>query len=181
MHSTLEGHIRQSLSIDRSRRGQTGSHQLVTAVVGLVAVLGALGVYSYFYLREPQKKTPTAQSPPAATTVVPDIPLHARSVTGTIKSVTGDRLTISTYVGQGGTVRERSVIVTLTPNTTIQHVDLTPTNRLGDDGQPLPPVRTAAIQRDLTPGRFVEVTSAEPIGQLITVVASQVDILEENR
>jgi hypothetical protein len=72
-------------------------------------------------------------------------------------------------------------MVTLTSNTTIQHVDLTPTNRLTDDGQPMPPVRTAAIQRDLTPGRFVEVVSVEPIGPLSTVVASHVDILEENR
>ncbi|MBI4090384.1 MAG: hypothetical protein HY421_03190 [Candidatus Kerfeldbacteria bacterium] len=147
-----------------------------------MAVLGALSVYWFFSAHAPIRYS--TQAAPSGTDVqaaVPETPTNARSLTGTIKAVAGDRLTVSTSAAVDGSLRERLVAVTLTPRTTYWRVEIAPVSLLSADQQSNPAVRTAANRRLLTPGRFLEIVSSEPISQYDAIVASQVDILEANR
>jgi hypothetical protein len=159
---------------------ETVTHHLTTVVVGLTAVLGTLSIYSFFYVRQPDQPRPnrSPQVAAASTAPLPEILPTAQSLTGTVKTVSANRLTLAVVSGRGGSRQTRLVNVTLTPATAVTVVAADRVEALSADGRR---PRIVATRRRIKPGRFVEVASATAIGQATAMIAERVDIIETER
>lgn len=109
-------------------RGHHGIQHLATTIITLAAILLALSIYAFYYQRK-VRQSPGNANAPKPQVVVPtddkplaDTPIGTRTFNGTIKTVSGDRISVVTLIATNGIAEERTVTVIVSDRTSISQL-----------------------------------------------------------
>jgi len=158
---------------------QKGNHHLGLAVAILTAVLAALAIYVIYYTSRPD--APASESStitlPQAAAPRADTPTARTSFEGTVREIDEERIIVRTAVMSDGFSVERFMIVRLASDTSVASLGA-PSIGIPDDSGSGQPSTPAGIN-DIRVGTTVRVTADQPIDDLTSVTARQIDIISQ--
>lgn len=150
------------------------NHHLGTIVIGLTAVLLALGIYTFLYAQKPVAPATTHASDSLtsqhAAMILPDSPTGTTSVTGSIEDLTGrTQLVVTVRTITNGTAETHRYLVNYTKQTPTYTLTLNPTTTAVG--------KTSTSTASLKIGTPVQILTTETIGTVTPLTAREIDIL----
>ncbi|MBI4092858.1 MAG: hypothetical protein HY420_02955 [Candidatus Kerfeldbacteria bacterium] len=168
----------EQISLKKTRAGARlwGNEHLVTIVIVLTSMLGALSIFTIWYKNRPVNVQATRSSVAAQNTttrITTDAPAGRHSFVGIIKEINDNRLAVRLFQNVNGNAREQIILVNMLQNTEVATIGKAPVSLDANAARP----RTAATFSDIKVGGSVDVHSIDVIDGQTSVVADRIDIL----